>query len=683
MGTRWEMRKSPNFSEASNLDHPQYRADIDGLRAIAVLSVVGFHAFPFWFKGGFIGVDIFFVISGFLISTIIIGSLERNSFSFVEFYSRRIKRIFPALLLVLIACFGFGWFVLLADEYEQLGKHIAAGAGFASNFVLWSESGYFDNAAETKPLLHLWSLSIEEQFYIVWPLLLWAAWKKRFNLLTIILLVAFVSFVLNIMGILKDAVAAFYSPQTRFWELLAGSTLAWVSLYMQSALSKLKHKLDNWLGVIVYAHALETIGKKLRNVQSLFGGLLIAIAVFVITKEKSFPGWWALLPTLGAVLIISAGAHAWLNRTLFSNRILVWFGLISYPLYLWHWPLLSFARVAESETPSREIRIAAVGISILFAWLTYRLVEKPIRLGPHRKIKTAILVTLIMVVGYVGLNCWQHEGLKFRQAAQFRFSMDPTINAYATLIGADSNYISNMKNDRQAAIRAPYCHLNKEGQTFSEYKLGLDKCLTLQDNKKNILVLGDSHAADLYVALTYAFSSEINFLQATGAGCFPDANFRKNGRCGELIDFAIGFVKNHKVDSVVLAGRWEKLNIEVLNNLIGEIKPYSEILLVGPPVSYTDDVKNIVHRRSWRMNQADISRRYRDQAVIQVNNQLALAAKSQNIRFIDRVKVFCNEDGSCPLISPEGDLYTEDHAHLLRKGAYLLGLRLKQANISF
>lgn len=155
----------------AHLSHPKYRPDIDGLRAIAILSVVVFHAFPSWIKGGFIGVDVFFVISGFLISTIIFENLDKGTFSLTEFYARRIKRIFPALILVLVACFAFGWFALLADEYQQLGKHIAGGAAFISNFVLWDESGYFDNAADTKPLLHLWSLGVEEQFYIIWPLL--------------------------------------------------------------------------------------------------------------------------------------------------------------------------------------------------------------------------------------------------------------------------------------------------------------------------------------------------------------------------------------------------------------------------------------------------------------------------------------------------------------------------------
>src|SRR5574343_1432860 len=163
----------------SHLSHPKYRPDIDGMRAVAVLSVVVFHAFSYWLKGGFIGVDGFFVISGFLISTIIFEHLESGNFRFSEFYYRRIKRIFPVLAVVLIVSLGFGWMALLPEELNQLGKHAVAGAGFFSNFVFWSEAGYFDNSAETTPLLHLWSLGIEEQFYIVWPVLLWFAWRRK------------------------------------------------------------------------------------------------------------------------------------------------------------------------------------------------------------------------------------------------------------------------------------------------------------------------------------------------------------------------------------------------------------------------------------------------------------------------------------------------------------------------
>jgi peptidoglycan/LPS O-acetylase OafA/YrhL len=379
-----------------HLTHPKYRADIDGLRAIAVLSVVLFHAIRF--KGGFIGVDIFFVISGYLISTIIFGNLNRNSFSFVEFYSRRIKRIFPALLFVLLASYTFGWFVLLSDEYKQLGKHIAGGAGFVSNFILWSESGYFDNSAMTKPLLHLWSLGIEEQFYILWPLLLWVTWKQRINFLAVTISLAVISFLLNISYVKTDAVATFYSPQTRFWELMIGSILAYLTLNNQNILTNIKQKYFNAL--------------------SFFGVTLIIVGLFFITEENAFPGWWALFPTLGAVLIISAGAKAWFNRVILSNRVLVWFGLISYPLYLWHWSLLSFAHILEYQRPSFEIRIVAVLISIVLAWLTYQLIEKPIRFGKQDKVKTVALLVLMIVTGLLGYHCYKVDGLMFRSATE-------------------------------------------------------------------------------------------------------------------------------------------------------------------------------------------------------------------------------------------------------------------------
>ena len=367
---------------ASHLTHPRYRADIDGLRAIAVLSVVGFHAFPKVVHGGFIGVDIFFVVSGFLISTILFGSLERNSFSFIEFYSRRIRRIFPALLVVLIAAFTAGWFVLLSDEYKQFGKHLAGGAGFVSNLVLWKESGYFDNAAETKPLLHLWSLGIEEQFYIAWPFLLWAAWKSKVNLLAITATIAVVSFAVNMNRAYSDSVAAFYSPQTRFWELLIGGGLAYATLYRQS-----------WFA---------GSGTVLANLQSVLGATLIALSLVFITRDKAFPGWWALLPTLGAALLISAGARAWLNRAVLSNRLLVWIGLISFPIYLWHWPLLAFPRIVNGEAPSDTVRIYAVVLSIVLASVTYLLVERPLRFNSYSKATTVALLAVMTVVGLAG-----------------------------------------------------------------------------------------------------------------------------------------------------------------------------------------------------------------------------------------------------------------------------------------
>ena len=388
-----------NEDTTSNLPHLTYRPDIDGLRAVAVLAVVAFHAFPSWMKGGFIGVDVFFVISGFLISTIIFKNLDRGIFSLAEFYARRVRRIFPALVVVLTVCVGLGWLCLLPGELNQLGKHVFSGAGFVSNLVLWSEAGYFDNSAETKPLLHLWSLGIEEQFYIVWPLLLWLAWKRNFNLLTLAIVIALVSFYLNVKVVKQDLIAAFYSPQTRFWELLCGSTLAWFILYKKDSFETIKECLDFLASKVVYREQMKRNGKLLSNVISFLGCLILACGFWGINKTFSFPGKWAAVPVLGAVLIISAGPKAWVNQKILSNKIAVWFGLISYPLYLWHWPLLSFARIVENETPSRSIRIAVVFISIALSWLTVKVVEKQFRFGDKRvKLKVAVLCMSMIVV---------------------------------------------------------------------------------------------------------------------------------------------------------------------------------------------------------------------------------------------------------------------------------------------
>lgn len=397
-----------------SLTHPKYRADIDGLRSIAVLSVVAFHAAPGWIQGGFIGVDIFFVISGFLISTIIFNNLKAETFSLGEFYARRVQRIFPALLVVLAASYAMGWFVLLADEFAQLGKHTTAGAFFVSNLALWNEAGYFDTSAETKPLLHLWSLGIEEQFYIVWPALLILAWKRKYNLLTLTLTFAAVSLALNIHGIHKNPTATFYSPQTRFWELLCGGMLAWASLHPRASVTAFKSLLDRSLHRALYRSEATGDGRTLANALALLGAGLLTIGFLKIKAELGFPGKWAILPVLGAVLIIAAGPHAWFNRVVLSNRLAVWVGLISFPLYLWHWPLLAFARVMEGAVPRADIRLAAVALAIGLAWLTYWLVERPIRLGKRSRLKITMLCTLMGAMGALGWYTNSRDGFAFR-----------------------------------------------------------------------------------------------------------------------------------------------------------------------------------------------------------------------------------------------------------------------------
>ncbi len=643
---------------SEHLTHPKYRADIDGLRAIAVLSVVGFHAFPKWIKGGFTGVDIFFVISGYLISTIMIGSLERNSFTFLDFYARRIKRIFPALLLILTACCTLGWFVLMADEYKQLGKHIAGGAGFVSNFLFWNESGYFDNAVETKPLLHLWSLGIEEQFYILWPLLLWFAWKIRSNLLTITIAVAVISFALSVDKVRSDTVAAFYSPQTRFWELMVGSVLAYMTLHKQNILPKFKHWLDEWLDKILCAQTPDANGKTLHNAQSALGAALIAIGVLAITKEKHFPGWWALLPTIGAALIISAGCEAWLNRVVLSNRALVWFGLISFPLYLWHWPLLSFARLMEIETTSYKMECTAVLISIVLAWLTYILIEKPIRFGNHSKTKTSALFLLMLVVGGTGYYCYHQDGLEFRFSktlqAIVRYKLEDPTNMW----------------------RAGTCHLlpKQDYTIFDTCKVESNK------DKKTTLLWGDSHAAHLYPGYKTFFGENLNIIQRTASSCQPILNLEIDGspHCKKINDAVFELIKLEKPNKIVLSAVWSSYDwkkIEETITLLHEIG-ITDIDLIGPVPRWKDTLAKQLYSfyKNDKLHRIPERMKYGlDPGFLELDSVLTDFSKQLNINYISPAKILCNDDGCITRTGETRDTLTAfDAAHLTENGSRLL-----------
>jgi peptidoglycan/LPS O-acetylase OafA/YrhL len=423
--------------------------------------------------GGFIGVDVFFVISGFLISTILFSSLERERFSIVEFYVRRVQRIFPALILVLIATLAFGWFVLLAEEYKQLGKHTAAGVGFVQNFILFSESGYFDNAAGTKPLLHLWSIAVEEQFYIFWPLLLAFVWNREWSFLKITAGIGVISFIANIYLTQNIPAAAFYLPISRFWELMIGGILAYTILHRPELIDR--HK--NW--------------------QALLGFALIATALFLLDKGRDFPGFWALLPTIGTALIISAGQNAWLNQKLLANRLMVGIGLISYPLYLWHWPLLSFAQILESSSPSREIRVAAVVLAFFLGWITYRFVEMPIRFGRNKSLKVSLLIVGMIFVGLLGYKIHSMDGVPSRESLKS---------------------ITEISEGSSENLNPILC--TQFGLQDNQTEKGLNCSYSSTGAQRTVAVFGDSHAAAAFVGIAeHLKASSINTLLLSGAGC--------------------------------------------------------------------------------------------------------------------------------------------------------------------
>jgi peptidoglycan/LPS O-acetylase OafA/YrhL len=391
-----------------------YRPDIDGMRALAVLSVVIFHAFPNLVKGGFIGVDIFFVISGYLISGIIFRGLDENRFSFASFYSHRIKRIFPALIVVLAFVLVAGWFLLLPDEFRQLGKHMAASVVYLQNYALAGESGYFDVASELKPLTHMWSLAIEEQFYLLFPILAVCAWRVGLNLLALIVVALAASFYVNIHGVKLNPSIVYYLPQIRFWELLAGSVLAYVDLYKRNLVLETLEKIV--FCRIFFSRPPEPIRQKkiLCNLISAAGLALIVVSLYVIERGFSFPGWWGIGPVVGAFLVIFGGPGTLVNSAILSNRFMVFIGLISYPLYLWHWPLLSFAQIVSAGDAPVLVRATLVLASVVLAWLTYRFIERPIRTGQGGAMKVSALVFSSFVLGTVGYYSYAKNGFPNR-----------------------------------------------------------------------------------------------------------------------------------------------------------------------------------------------------------------------------------------------------------------------------
>jgi peptidoglycan/LPS O-acetylase OafA/YrhL len=298
--------------------HPKYRPDIDGLRAIAVLTVVAFHAFPDWIFSGFIGVDIFFVISGFLITEIIYRNLVLSNFNLLTFILRRIRRLFPALVIVLFVTFTLAEITLSKLDQVEIGKQVFAGIFFMSNLYFRNLGDYFGPDSKDLALLNLWSLAVEEQFYLVWPpiLMLIFSLKRKF-LLPALICIGVYSFFVNIAGGSVSSTASFFGPISRFWELILGGLSFFLLDYL-----KRESIQSKWLSIV---------------------GIFLITTGYISIDSKNYSGWWALYPTAGTALIIISDRGSLLNKVL-SCKPLVYIGLISYPIYLWHWPLLFFTR---------------------------------------------------------------------------------------------------------------------------------------------------------------------------------------------------------------------------------------------------------------------------------------------------------------------------------------------------
>jgi len=625
-----------------------YRPDIDGLRALAILAVLAFHAFPDWVQGGFVGVDVFFVISGFLITTLIAKAMAAGRFSLRQFYARRIRRIFPALALVALACLGAGWYLLLADEYAQLGKHVAATSAFGLNFVLWNEAGYFDRAGALKPLLHLWSLGVEEQFYIVWPLVLWLAFKARVRPLALTLVLVAASFGYGVWITNTNAVAAFYSPFTRFWELAIGCALAVAA---------------------PASTAPATVSGAIGNASAILGLVLVVAGIRFVRSDLPFPGWWALLPTVGTGLLIVAGPQAWINRHILSLRILVWVGLISYPLYLWHWPLLSFARIQSWEPLTASLRVELVLASVILATLTYLLIERPVRRG-----RGAVAIALLLAmagVGAAGARTFTREGLPGRFPEALRpygaYHFQAGLNARTTTCWLTA--------DQPASAFAPEC---------------------LDDTPEHAgrplaVVWGDSHAARLWVGVNQSLGERYRLAQFTRDACAPMA-LPGQGPCQDGNRYVLDRIAASKPAIVILFAAWVRYAQEWVpqaaasRELLSTIASLRDlrvprILVVGPAPKWDPDLPRLVYAIAVRDRAHRIPERLTrglDPSYAMTDRTLKALLANEPVTYVSVRDLYCTADGCLTHVGGTGPdhLVTYDYGHFTPPGAIYVAKHL-------
>lgn len=618
-----------------------YRPDIDGLRALAVSLVVLFHAAPDILPGGFIGVDLFFVISGYLITSIIAAELQEERFSLRHFYIRRVRRIFPALALVLGACLAAGWWLLLADEYAQLGKHVAAGAGFMANLALWHEAGYFDQDAMAKPLLHLWSLGVEEQFYLVWPLVLWLIWRSRWHPWWSPGALLAASFVFNLLTLRHDASGAYYLPWNRFWELMAGGLLAMMQ-GRTGAVPRALQKPPAW-----FSHAT-----------SVLGSCAIATGLVFINVESRFPGWWAWLPVAGGVLLIASGPQAFVNRWL-SWRPVVFVGLISYPLYLWHWPLLSFAHILHGQTPPDSVRLGAVLLAVLLSVLTYVLVERPLRFGPRRRHTVALLASSIALMGTAGALAWWQTGMPNRAHAK----------AQVAYVGDTYHHVIFNQMSGSYHVCKP-----QSLAAHADRWEGHVRCMQTQaDRDVEIALVGDSHAEHLFLGLAEEFPRR-NLAYYLKVGAAFEGN----------PDFAEIFVhieNSPSIQHVVFTMSWQRRlgKVPKGSTLDAEIlKVARRFMARGKQVYLTTDVPHFPFDPNKCRLQRSLALATDNQCSADLPVHPAIAAALLNvvqqepgIRLIDTYRHLCT-GANCSMVKGNELLY-RDRTHLNVLGSRLIG----------
>lgn len=489
----------------------KYRAEIDGLRALAVVPVILFHAGFELFSGGFVGVDVFFVISGYLITTILIEDIENKRFSIVNFYERRARRILPALFFVMLVCIPFAWMWMLPNQMKDFSQSLVAVSLFASNILFWRESGYFAATAEEKPLLHTWSLAVEEQYYVLFPIFLILAWRiGKDRVFWMIVALAAISLILSEWGWRNKATANFYLTPTRAWELFAGSIAAFI---------------------------VQKKGVQKNDLLSLVGLAAIIFSIFFYDETTPFPSVYALVPVIGVMLLVLYGHKSTFAAKLLSSKGFVGIGLISYSAYLWHQPLFAFARIRSLEHQSMLLMLALSILAMLLAYVSWRYIEKPFRNRARIEKKTIFIFSSIGLVSFTFVGYLGHLNDGYRE----RFNIENSVYASLTRSTRQSECFGKnviQRNDW-------FCNIGTSSLPPS------------------IFVFGDSHSLSFLPAIDTALSeNNKSGLFAGTSGCTPFLRIHSlrtdqlENNCNELNLRVFNYVQQNAIDTLILVARW-------------------------------------------------------------------------------------------------------------------------------
>ena len=623
----------------------KYRAEIDGLRALAVLPVILFHAGFESFSGGFVGVDVFFVISGYLITTIIISEMAKGNFSIVNFYERRARRILPAMFFVIAVSLPFAWFWLGPSDLKDFGQSLVAVSTFSSNILFWRESGYFDTVAELKPLLHTWSLAVEEQYYVIFPIFLMLTWRLGVQwVVTLLAIIFLLSLSLAQWGAYNNPFAAFFLLPTRGWELLVG---VFAAFYLKYNTHLKSQPLNQFL--------------------SLLGFSMIAYSIIVFNKTTPFPGLYALIPTLGTGLLILCAVPKTFIHSLLSMKSIVGIGLISYSAYLWHQPLLAFARHRLlGEVPDLLLIVLCL-TSLVIAWFSWHFVEKPFRY------KSILKRKFIFVFSSLGISFLLLTG----------FWLNVTNGGLIYYSPDKQKVLSNF--------------INANDYTERQHREITLKKFNKTNNKKDILIIGDSHSQDL---ANMVFEAELNNIYEFSAfyiskSCGVLMIDRENIKIGPTIhcNKETLFLNNALVnqmlaaDEIWVVARWRNDDLNYMKESLENILSVNTNLMVfgtkylGSVNSkwYIDNDLSLWKKSFLHEGDRDI---FKETAMI--NDSLLEITKLLGVKFINTQGLVCNSNDFCSNYV-DGNIISYDGSHLTPYGARVLGsqlkaLVLKQAN---